>query len=111
MCMENVCYRRDIMAVLNMVIKNISGELLHCQGGYEHDLRGVKFNDGVTSYKSGVEFGDKAYSEAKWRTWHSVRRNADLYPTNRLGPAAVLLDINRGNRLIRLSSVATDQGV
>ncbi len=32
--MENVCYRRDVMAVLNMVRQNMFGELLHCQGGY-----------------------------------------------------------------------------
>ena len=107
MCMENVCYRRDVMAVLNMVRKNMFGEILHCQGGYEHDLRGVKFNDGITPYNSGVEFGDKGYSEAKWRTWHSVKRNGELYPTHGLGPVAVMIDINRGNRLTRLSSVAT----
>src|SRR5437868_206956 len=57
MMMENVCYRRDIMAVLNMVRKGMFGELLHLQGGYEHDLRGVLFNDGKTAYDSGVEFG------------------------------------------------------
>ncbi|MDE3143618.1 MAG: Gfo/Idh/MocA family oxidoreductase, partial [Bacteroidota bacterium] len=46
MILENVCYRRDVMAVLNMVRQGMFGELLHLQGGYEHDLRGVKFNDG-----------------------------------------------------------------
>jgi predicted dehydrogenase len=48
MMLENVCYRRDVMAVLNMVKQNVFGEILHLQGGYEHDLRGVKFNDGIT---------------------------------------------------------------
>ena len=57
MIMENVCYRRDIMAVLNMVRKNMFGELLHCQGGYQHDLRHVKFNDCINPYGGGVEFG------------------------------------------------------
>jgi predicted dehydrogenase len=107
MILENVCYRRDIMAVLNMVRKNMFGELLHGQGGYQHDLRGVKLNDGVTAYNSGVEFGEQGYSEAKWRTRHSVARNGELYPTHGLGPIAVMMDINRGNRLTRLSSVAT----
>ena len=58
MCLENVCYRRDVLAVYNMVRKGMFGELLHLQGGYEHDLRGVKFNDGKTPYDSGVEFGE-----------------------------------------------------
>ena len=107
MILENVNYRRDIMAVLNMVRKGMFGELLHMQGGYEHDLRGVKFNDGVTAYNSGVEFGDKGLSEAAWRTQHSIDRNGELYPTHGLGPVAVMLDINRGNRLTKLSSVST----
>lgn len=107
MALENVCYRRDILAVYNMVRKGLFGELLHLQGGYEHDLRGVKFNDGVTPYNSGAEFGDKGYSEARWRTQHSVNRNGDLYPTHGLGPVAMMIDVNRGNLLTKLSSVAT----
>ncbi|MEP6616406.1 MAG: Gfo/Idh/MocA family oxidoreductase [Ginsengibacter sp.] len=107
MMMENVCYRRDVMAVLNMVRQGMFGELMHAQGGYQHDLRGVLFNDGVTAYNSGVEFGSKAYSEAQWRTDHYVHRNGELYPTHGLGPVAVMLDVNRGNRMTKLSSVST----
>ncbi|MBS1548774.1 MAG: Gfo/Idh/MocA family oxidoreductase [Bacteroidetes bacterium] len=105
--MENVCYRRDVMAILNMVRKGMFGELLHGEGGYKHDLRGVLFNDGVTPYNSGVEFGEKGFSEAQWRTDHYVNRNAELYPTHGLGPVAMMMDINRGNRLLRLSSFST----
>ena len=107
MIMENVCYRRDIMAVLNMVRQGLFGELLHCQGGYQHDLRHVKFNDGRNPYGGGVEFGEKGYSESKWRTQHSVDRNGDLYPTHGLGPVSTMLDINRGNRMVYLTSTAT----
>jgi hypothetical protein len=107
MMMENVSYRRDIMAVLNMVQQGLFGEILHLQGGYEHDLRGVLFNDGVTAYNSGVEFGDKGFSEAKWRTNHYVNRNGELYPTHGLGPVGSMININRGNRLTALSSVST----
>ena len=64
MIMENVCYRRDIMAILNMVRQNMFGEILHCQGGYQHDLKACKFNDGINPYGGGVEFGDKGFSEA-----------------------------------------------
>jgi predicted dehydrogenase len=107
MMMENVCYRRDVMAVLNMTRKGLFGELLHGQGGYEHDLRGVLFNDGKTAYNSGVEFGKNAYSEAQWRTEHNLKRNGELYPTHGLGPVAVMMDINRGNRMTKLSSIAS----
>ena len=107
MIMENVCYRRDVMAILNMVQQGMFGELLHCQGGYQHDLRHVKFNDGINPYGGGVEFGEKGFSEAKWRTQHSVDRNGDLYPTHGLGPVSTILDINRGNRMVHLTSTAT----
>jgi hypothetical protein len=107
MMLENVCYRRDVMAVLNMVRQNILGEIVHLQGGYQHDLREVKFNDGKKTYGGGVEFGEKGFSEASWRTMHSVNRNGDLYPTHGIGPVAMMIDINRGNRLTELVSYST----
>lgn len=107
MMLENVCYRRDVMAVLNMVRQDIFGELIHLQGGYQHDLRGVKFNDGKEPLGAGAEFGEKAFSEAQWRTHHSVYRNGDLYPTHGIGPVAMMLNINRGNRFTQLTSYAS----
>jgi predicted dehydrogenase len=103
MFLENVCYRRDVMAVLNMVRDNIFGELVHFRGGYQHDLRTVKFNDG----NGGLMYGDGSYGEARWRTAHSEHRNGDLYPTHGLGPIATYMDMNRGNRLVSVSSHAT----
>ena len=107
MILENVNYRRDVLAVLNMVKQNVFGELAHFRCGYQHDLRHVKFNDGVKPYGGGVEFGEKGISEAKWRTQHSLLRNADVYPTHGLGPIAVMADINRGNRFVSLTSHAS----
>ncbi len=107
MFLENVCYRRDVMAILNMVRKNMFGELIHLEGGYQHDLRHVKFNDGVRPYGGGVEFNEKGFSEARWRTNHSVNRNGDLYPTHGIGPVAMYCNINRGNRFLYLTSMST----
>ena len=107
MILENVCYRRDVMAVLNMARQGMFGELTYTHCGYQHDLRSVKFNDGKRYAGGGVEFGAKGYSEARWRTQHSVDRNGDLYPTHGLGPVAHWLDINRGNRFMSLTSTAT----
>lgn len=107
MMLENVCYRRDVMAVLNMVRQGLFGELIHLQGGYQHDLREVKFNDGVKPYGGGVEFGEKGFSEARWRTNHSVYRNGDLYPTHGIGPIANYININRGNRFLNLCSFSS----
>jgi predicted dehydrogenase len=107
MMLENVCYRRDVMAVMNMVRQGLFGELVHLQGGYQHDLREVKFNNGVDPYGKGVEFGEKGFSEAQWRTGHSVSRNGDLYPTHGIGPLAMMANINRGNRFTQLVSYST----
>jgi predicted dehydrogenase len=107
MMLENVCYRRDVMAVMNMVRQNVFGELVHLQGGYQHDLREVKFNDGVQPYGGGAEFGEKGFSEAQWRTLHSVNRNGDLYPTHGIGPIAMMTNINRGNRFTELVSYSS----
>ncbi|NNK21352.1 MAG: Gfo/Idh/MocA family oxidoreductase, partial [Flavobacteriaceae bacterium] len=107
MILENVNYRRDILAVLNMVKQEVFGELVHFRCGYQHDLRHVKFNNGKQPYGGGVEFGEKAISEARWRTLHSVKRNADVYPTHGLGPVAVMADINKGNRFLSLTSHAS----
>ena len=100
MILENVCYRRDVLAVLNMVRKGLFGELVHLECGYQHDLRDVKFNP-------GVEFGPGAKAEARWRTAHSVHRNGDVYPTHGIGPVATYLNINRGNRFVSLTSTAS----
>jgi predicted dehydrogenase len=107
MMLENVCYRRDVLAILNMVREGVFGELIHLQGGYQHDLRDVKFNNGKQPYGGGVEFGEKGFSEAQWRTEHSVHRNGDLYPTHGIGPLSKMLDIHAGNRFTSLVSYAS----
>jgi predicted dehydrogenase len=107
MLLENVCFAREAMAALRMIREGLLGEVVHATCGYRHDLRRVKFNDGVSPYGDGVEFGDKGFSEAKWRTQHSLTRNGDIYPTHGIGPVATWLDIDRGNRFVSLTSTAT----
>ncbi len=107
MMLENVCYRRDVMAVLNMVRQGLFGEMIHLQGGYQHDLREVKFNDGIKAYGGGCEMDEKGWTEARWRTHHSIYRDGDLYPTHGIGPIAHYININRGNRFLNLCSFST----
>ncbi|MFC6100600.1 Gfo/Idh/MocA family protein [Olivibacter domesticus] len=102
MTLENVCYRRDVMAVLNMVRQDLFGELIHLEGGYQHDLREVLFNDGKHPYGGGVEYGPKAMSEAQWRTQFNIDQDGDLYPTHGLGPLMHYANINHGNRLTNM---------
>lgn len=90
--LENVCYMRPEMMILNMVKKGLFGELLHGEGAYNHDLR---------NYKLGGAY------EKDWRVYHSINRNGNLYPTHGLGPIAQCMDINRGDRFDYLVSMSS----
>ena len=92
MLLENCCYGREEMAVLNMVKQGLFGELIHCQCGYEHDLRSEITRGGENRH---------------YRLENFVHRNCDLYPTHGIGPIAKMLDINKGNRFISLVSMSS----
>ena len=91
MMLENCCYARNELLVMNLVRQGLFGELIHCAGGYEHDLR---------EFACMVEQGYE-------RALHNRFRNGDIYPTHQLGPIAKILDINRGNRFLSLTSTAS----
>lgn len=107
MMLENVCYRRDVMAVLNMARQGLFGQLTYAECGYQHDLREVIFNDGVQMIGGGVEFNEKGTNEARWRTQNYIDRNGDLYPTHGIGPVANMLNITRGNQFTQLVAMAS----
>jgi predicted dehydrogenase len=90
--MENCCYDRAEMLILNMVSKGLFGELLHAEGGYLHDLRELKISP--------------TYYQGAWRIEHSIKRNGDLYPTHGLGPVAQCMEVNRGDAFDYLVSMS-----
>ncbi|MFB9279714.1 Gfo/Idh/MocA family protein [Cohnella cellulosilytica] len=92
MLMENCCYGRDELMVLNMVKQGLFGEIVHCSGGYHHDLR------------SEIAGGEE---NRHYRLQEYIHRNCDNYPTHEIGPIARVLDVNRGNRMLSLVSVAS----
>jgi predicted dehydrogenase len=91
--MENCCYGRREMMVLNMVRRGLFGELIHAECAYNHDLRNYKLG--------GLYEGD-------WRIQHSVKRNGNLYPTHGLGPVAQCININRGDHFDYLVSISSN---
>ena len=107
MMMENVCYRRDIMAVLNMVQKGMFGELLHLHGGYS--MICVVYYLMMAKHLTTVvlSLAKKVIAKQNGERIIMLTRNGELYPTHGLGPVATMIDINRGNRLTALSSVST----
>jgi predicted dehydrogenase len=90
--MENCNYDWPALMAFNMVRKGLFGELLHAEGGYLHDLRGIKFEN---------------RNEGLWRRAWSMKLNGNLYPTHGLGPIANCLDINRGDRFDYLVSMSS----
>ena len=93
MMMENVCYGREELMVLNMCRLGVFGQLLHGEGAYIHELRGqMKMID---------------HGIGTWRTTHHEKRNGNLYPTHGLGPIAQYMNINRGDRFDYLTSMSS----
>jgi predicted dehydrogenase len=94
--MENCCYDRMELMILNMVRQGLFGDLLHAECGYLHDLRALKTSP--------------TYYEERWRIYHSIARDADLYPCHGLGPIAQCMNINRGNQFDFLVSMSCNSG-
>lgn len=92
MMLENCCYGKTEMMILNMVKQGVFGEVVHCDGGYVHDLR--------EEIVTGKE-------KRQYRLDNYLNRNCDNYPTHALGPIAKILNINHGNRMISLCSMAS----
>jgi predicted dehydrogenase len=88
---ENCNYDRMEMMVYNIVQQGLLGEIVHAEGGYLHDLRGIKFED---------------RNEGLWRRAWSMKLNGNLYPTHGLGPVAICMDINRGDRFDYMVSMS-----
>lgn len=92
MFLENCCYGRRELMVLNMVKQGLFGDVVHCRGGYMHDLR---------------EEVSKGEENRHYRLRNYTHRNSENYPTHELGPIAKVLGINHGNRMLTLTSMAT----
>ena len=89
--MENCNYDRPEMMAFHMVRTGVLGEVLHCEGGYLHDLRAIKF---------------EKQDEGLWRRAWATKIDGNPYPTHGLGPIANCLDINRGDRFDYLVSMS-----
>ena len=96
MMLENCCYGRREMMVLNMVKKGLFGELVYCTGGYQHYI-----NEEDIFKNIGEE------EIPHYRFSHYVNKNCENYPTHEFGPISKVLNINRGNRITKLSSFAS----
>ncbi len=92
MMLENCCYDRNEMMILRMVRAGMFGRIVHCEGGYCHDLR------------DEIARGEEL---RHYRLRNYKSRCGENYPTHELGSIAKILGINRGNRMVSLTSVSS----
>lgn len=103
MMLENCCYSRREMMALNVARQGLFGEIVHCEGGYHHHLPEEDLlRDEDHNMLQGVE-GEKSH----YRIQSYIHRNCEQYPTHELGPIMKILGINRGNKMLTLSSFAS----
>ena len=98
MMLENTCYMRRELMVLNVARRGLFGEIVHCSGGYHHDIRACDL------------FRDIEEGRPHYRIKSYIERNCEQYPTHELGPIAKLLRIGRGNRFLTVSSFPSRSG-
>ena len=94
--LENCCYDEFELCTINMAQQGVLGEIIHAEGSYLHDLR-----ERISSNDNG---------ERKWSNWQvdfMGRHNGNPYPTHGLGPVALAMDINRGDRMKSIVSVSS----
>jgi len=92
MMLENWSFRRDNLAVLNMVRQGMLGEIVHCHCAHSHNCIDHWFFDPECNMR--------------WGGKYLVKRNCALYPTHALGPVLSWMDISCGDRFAYLTSVA-----
>ena len=92
MMLENCCYDFFELLTLNMVRQGFFGELIHADAGYLHHQ-----NNFIKP-----ESGDM------WRVKESQLRNCNLYPSHGIGPVCQAMNINRGDRLVKMTSMSSN---
>ena len=92
MMMENCCFDRFELLSTALHRKGAFGEVVHMHGAYSHDLRHEVLSGNIIRH---------------YRLRNYINRNCENYPTHEVGPIAKLIDVNRGNRLLSLVSVAS----
>ena len=96
MLLENCCFDRFELLCTSLARNDRLGRVMYCHGSYAHELRDEILCGNVRRH---------------YRLRNYLYRNCENYPTHELGPIAKLLNINRGNKMLALTSVATKSGV
>ena len=95
MQLENCCYGPVEMLTLSLARQGVLGELVHAEGAYIHDLRGMTV----------CEWPNNECWRYDWNRDHK----GNYYPTHGLVPLCLTLGINRGDKFDYLVSLESRQ--
>ena len=95
MMLENWSFRRDNLAVLNMIRRGLFGEIVHCHCAHSHDCFDHWFFDRQTG-------------KDRWPAKYLLNSNRDQYPTHQVGPVLSWMDIGCGDAFDYLTATATN---
>ena len=90
MMLENCVYDFFELTTLQAAQDGAFGEILHAEGAYHHNL--------------------DAFWGGYWNNWrldYNSKHRGDNYPTHGIGPICQVLNIHRGDRMVRLVSMDT----
>ncbi len=87
MFLENCCYGKEELFATAMARKGLFGEIVRCSGMCGQVAGGLQ--------------------ERHYCFRNYLHRCTENYPTHELGPIAKLLNINRGNRLVSVTAIAS----
>jgi predicted dehydrogenase len=85
MMLENWSFRRDNLAVLNMIRQGLLGEIVHCHAAHGNDC------------VNRIPWYFERNGNARWGGQYLVDKNRDQYPTHSLGPVLSWMNINCGD--------------
>ena len=91
MMFENWAFRRDNLAVLNMIRAGLFGRIVHGHCSYSHNCLHWIFSPDRT-----------------WLPPHFINKNVSQYSTHGMGPIVSWMDINCGDRIDYIVSVASE---
>jgi len=92
MMLENWSFRRDNLAVLNMIRAGLLGEIVHCHCAHSHNCIDHWFFD--------------PQGNMRWSGEYLVKHNASQYTTHALGPVLSWMDIGCGDYFDKVVSFA-----
>lgn len=94
MLLENWSFRRDNLALLQMVRQGLFGNIVHCHCAHSHEC--------ISGWFFDTDGNDR------WPAEFLVKSNRDQYPTHSVGPILSWMDINCGDAFATITSTASD---